>query len=117
MEIILVNDGSTDKSADTAKKFGAKVIEIKQSVFENNDLLSKAIIKKIIPFISSRGIFIPEVILHSPNVYYGSSNFCNIPVTIKPLGEYFRTPLFLNNKEDVSDSIWEFLSTNITDLL
>ena len=90
---------------------------VSPSVFENNDLLSKAIIKKIIPFISSRSILIPEVIIHSPNVYYRSSDFCDIPVTIKPLGEYFRTPLFLNNKEDVSDSIWEFLSTNITDLL
>lgn len=84
-------------------------------VFENNDLLSKAIIKKIIPFISSKGILIPEVIIN--NVHYRSNDFCNIPVTIKPLGEYFHTPLFLNNKEDVSDSIWEFLSTNITDLL
>ena len=90
---------------------------VSPSVFENNDLLSKAIIKKIIPFISSRGISIPRVRISSSNVYYGSSDFCNIPVTIKPLGEYFRTPLFLNNKEDVSDSIWEFLSTNITDLL
>lgn len=92
---------------------------VSPSVFENNDLLSKAIIKKIIPFISSRGISIPRVRIRisSPNVYYGSSDFYNIPVTIKPLGEYFHTPLFLNNKEDVSDSIWEFLSTNITDLL
>lgn len=90
---------------------------VSPSVFENNDLLSKAIIKKIIPFISSKSILIPEAIRNSPNVYYRSSDFCDIPVTIKPLGEYFRTPLFLNNKEDVSSSIWEFLSTNITDLL
>ena len=31
IKVIVINDGSTDKSADTAKKFGAKVIEIKQN--------------------------------------------------------------------------------------
>ena len=103
--------------ADRGISIKHPICYVSPSVFENNDLLSKVIIKKIIPFISSRGISIPRVRISSPNVYYGASDFCNIPVTIKPLGEYFRTPLFLNNKEDVSDSIWEFLSTNITDLL
>lgn len=86
-------------------------------VFTNNDLLSKAIIKKIIPFLSIYGVNTPHVFGFESNIILNSLRFNHVPVTIRDIDSYFKSPHVPVDIENLDSSIWEFLSNNIPDLV
>lgn len=86
-------------------------------VFENNDILSKTIIKKVIPFISMKRVSVPEVLRYNGTCAYNSSSFINIPVIVKSVDNYFSSPSSPTEIEGLDNSIWNFLSENANDLI
>lgn len=90
---------------------------VSPKVFENNDILSKAIIKKVIPFISMRGVLVPGVLGGNTPCIYNSSSFTNIPVLVKSVDNYFSSPSRPTDIEGLDNSIWDFLSENANDLI
>lgn len=86
-------------------------------VFESNDILSKAIVKKVIPYISKQGIAVPSIFRSSSYLTFNSNRFRNVPVTIEPINDYFTSPASPNVIENLDDSIWDFLLENVNDLV
>lgn len=90
------------------------VCYVTPKVFEGNDILSKAILKKVIPFFSTGRIFIPNNVL---GTRYYPETFSRIPVTIQYLDKFFYTPNKPVNIENLDDDIWDCLNRNIDDLV
>lgn len=86
-------------------------------VFERNDILSKAIIKKIIPYISMHGVEVPSVFRSSSYLAFNSDRFSSVPVTIESINGYFTSPASPNMIENLDGSIWDFLLENVNDLV
>ncbi len=92
-------------------------------VFTNADILSKAIIKKIIPQISLHGISVP----FRDRTLLNSNEFGNVTVTIAPINGFVISPtkpgtirgLDRNPDtiENLDNSIWDFLLKNVNDLV
>lgn len=83
-------------------------------VFESNDILSKAIVKKVIPYISMQGVSVPSVLRYLrpyPN------RLRNVHVTIKFINDYFTSPVEPNIIDGLDDHIWDFLLENVSDLV
>lgn len=93
------------------------VCYISPVVFDNNDILSKAIIKKVIPYISIHGISVPSFIRSNPNfITYVSSSYDHVPVSVEYIDKYFVTPEKPSAIEGLNDSIWDFLANNANEL-
>ena len=92
------------------------VCYISPVVFENNDLLSKAIIKKVIPYLSTCGILAPTI-FRNYNVLYNYDSFWHVPISIKYINDYFICPVEPTIIESLDDSIWSFLRENVNDLV
>ena len=86
-------------------------------VLERNDILSKAIVKKVIPYISMKGVLGPSILRGSSYLTFNSTTFMNVPVTIESINDYFISPASPTVIEGLDDSIWDFLSENIDDLI
>lgn len=86
-------------------------------VFELNDILSKAIVKKVIPYVSMYGVSVPSILRSSSYLTFDSTRFRNVPVTIKSINDYFISPASPTVIEGLDDSIWDFLSENVIDLI
>lgn len=86
-------------------------------VFGSNDLLSKAIVKKVIPYISMQGVSVPSILRSSSYLTFDSTRFRNVPVTIEFINDYFISPASPIVIEGLDDSIWDFLSENVNDLI
>lgn len=86
-------------------------------VFESNDILSKAIIKKVIPYMSMQGVSVPSILISSSNLTFNSNRFMNVPVTIEFINNYFTSSASPNMIENLDDSIWDFLLENVNDLV
>lgn len=97
---------------------------VSPTVFVNGDILSKAIIKKVIPYISLHGISVPNI----GRIPFNSTNeFRNVTVTIAPIKGFIVSPTkpgtikSLDKRpdtiENLDSSIWEFLRKNISDLI
>ena len=86
-------------------------------VFELNDILSKAIVKKVIPYMSMRGVAVPAVFIRSSCLIINSNRFRNVPVTIESINDYFTSPASPNVIENLDSSIWDFLLENVNDLV
>lgn len=86
-------------------------------VFENNDLLSKAIVKKVIPYISMNGVSVPPIFRLRSYILFSYDRFSNVPVTIEYINDYFTTPARPSIIEGFDDSIWDFLTDNVNDLI
>lgn len=84
-------------------------------VFESNDILAKAIIKKIIPYISKRGIGVPNTIRRG--LGYSLQSFFETPVTVCDLKKYFISPVQPLKANEFNENIWEFLNCNRDDLV
>ncbi len=100
------------------------VCYVSPTVFVNGDILSKAIIKKVIPYISLHGISAP----YRGRIPFNNTNeFRNVPVTIAPIKGFIVSPTkpgtikSLDREpdtiENLDNSIWEFLRNNISDLV
>ena len=99
------------------------VCYVSPTVFVNGDILSKAIVKKVIPFISLHGISVPvrDIALFNTN------EFRNVSVTVAPIKGFIVSPTkpgtikSLDKEpdtiENLDNSIWEFLRKNISDLV
>lgn len=92
------------------------VCYISPIVFENNDILSKAIIKKVIPYIST-GISVPNLFKNCSYLTYNSYAFQNVPIAIEKLDKYFSSPIKPTIIETMNDLIWRFLENNVEDLI
>ena len=93
------------------------VCYISPVVFESNDILSKAIVKKVIPYISMQGVSVPSILRTSSYLTVNSTRFGNVPVTIESINNYFISPASPTIIEGLDDSIWDFLSENVIDLI
>ena len=93
------------------------VCYISPVVFESNDILSKAIVKKVIPYISMHGVAVPSIFRSSGYLTFDSTRFRNVPVTIEFINDYFISPASPTVIEGLDDSIWDFLSENVNDLI
>lgn len=103
--------------------FVRPVCYVSPTVFVNGDILSKAIIKKVIPYISLHGISVP----YRDRILFNTNEFKNVTVTITPIKGFIVSPTkpgtikSLDKKpdtiENLDDSIWEFLRKNISDLI
>lgn len=93
------------------------VCYISPVVFERNDILSKAIVKKVIPYISTQSVSVPSIFRGSSYLTFDSNRFRNVPVTIEFLNDYFTSPASPTIIEGLDDSIWDFLSENVSDLI
>lgn len=99
------------------------VCYVSPTVFVNGDILSKAIVKKVIPFISLHGISVPA----RHRVLFNTTEFRNVSVTIAPIKGFIVSPTkpgtikSLDREpdtiENLDNSIWEFLRKNISDLI
>lgn len=89
------------------------VCYVSPTIFVNGDILSKAIIKKVIPYISLHGISVPvrDIALFNTN------EFRNVSVTIAPIKGFIVSPTKPGTIENLDNSIWEFLRKNISDLV
>ena len=106
-----------------AMSFVRPVCYVSPTVFVNGDILSKAIIRKVIPYISLHGISVP----YRDRILFNTSEFKNVTVTIAPIKGFIVSPTkpgttkSLDGKpdtiENLDDSIWEFLRKNISDLI
>ena len=92
------------------------VCYISPVVFESNDLLSKAIIKKVIPYLSIHGVLAPTI-FRNYSVLYNYDSFWHVPISIKYINDYFICPVEPNIIESLDDSIWSFLRENVNDLV
>lgn len=93
------------------------VCYISPVVLENNDILSKAIVKKVIPYISMYGVSVPFILRGRSYLTVDSTRFRNVPVTIESINHYFISPASPTVIEGLDDSIWDFLSENVNDLI
>lgn len=93
------------------------VCHVSPVVFENNDILSKAIVKKVIPYMSMQGVSVPSVFRSSSYLTFNSNRFRNVPVTIEFINDYFTSPVSPNVIENLDSSIWDFLLDNVNDLV
>lgn len=100
------------------------VCYVSPTVFLNGDILSRAIIKKVIPYISLHGISVP----YRGRIPFNNTNeFRNVSVTIAPIKGFIVSPTkpgtikSLDREpdtiENLDNSIWEFLRKNISDLV
>ena len=99
------------------------VCYVSPTVFVNGDILSKAIIKKVIPYISLHGISAP----YGVSVLSNTNELRNVSVTIVPIKGFIVSPTkpgtikSLDREpdtiENLDNSIWEFLRKNISDLV
>lgn len=89
------------------------VCYVSPTVFVNGDILSKAIIKKIIPYISLHGISVPA----RNRALFNTTEFRNVSVTIAPIKGFIVSPTKPDTIENLDNSIWEFLRKNISDLI
>ena len=97
------------------------VCYVSPTIFVNGDILSKAIIKKVIPYISLHGISVP----YRDRIPSNTNEFRNVTVTITPIKGFIVSPTkpgtikSLDKKPDtidnLDDSRWEFLRKNISD--
>lgn len=93
------------------------VCYISPIVFESNDILSKAIVKKVIPYMSMQGVSVPSIFRGSSYLTFDSNRFRNVPVTIEFINDYFTSPASPTVIEGLDDSIWDFLLENVNDLV
>lgn len=91
------------------------VCYVSPRVFENNDILAKAIIKKIIPYISNHGIEVPSIIRRRLRYYI--QDFYKVLVTVCNLEKYFISPVQPLQVNELNGNIWEFLNCNRGDLV
>lgn len=99
------------------------VCYVSPTVFVNGDILSKAIIKKVIPYISLHGISAP----YGVSVLSNTNELRNVSVTIAPINGFIISPTkpgtikSLDKKpdtiENLDNSIWDFLLKNVNDLV
>lgn len=89
---------------------------ISPNVFENNDILSRAILKKVIPYMSIHGIN-PPIFRSISYLNFSYDTFKNVLVTICPIDKYFVAPESPTEIEELDNSIWSFLRENINDLM
>lgn len=108
----IMNIDSTSRTIHIIKP----VCYISPVVFESNDLLSKAIIKKVIPYLSIHGISVPTI-FRTYNVLYNYNSFWHVPISIKYINDYFICPVKPTIIENLDDSIWSFLRENVNDLV
>lgn len=87
---------------------------VSPSVFSSEDLISKAIVKKVIPFYTST--YLPSNLVHERNIEVNQEGFRNTPVIIQPLDQFFTEPTKPKDIESLNRDIWEFLSRNMDDL-
>lgn len=91
---------------------------ISPDVFTENDILSKAVIKKVIPYISSHSINIPFTIqAHSAVIHDRASFFKGASVIIEPLKKWIYTTQSPYNIERLDEDIWRLLNENRGDLV
>lgn len=93
------------------------VCYISPIVFESNDILPKAIIKKVIPYISIQGVSMPSIFRSSSYLTFDHNRLRNVLVTIEFINDYFTSPVSPNVIENLDDSIWDFLLENVNDLI
>lgn len=102
------------------------VCYVSPTVFVNGDILSKAIVKKVIPYISLHGISV-HYTYRGMIPFNNTNEFRNVTVTIAPIKGFIVSPTkpgtikSLDGKpdtiENLDNSIWEFLRKNISDLI
>lgn len=89
---------------------------ISPRVLENNDIISKAIIKKVIPYISSHMTLVPSIFRVTTVLSDVVGYYDRCTVIIKPIDQLFTYPVSPNNIKGINDSIWDFLNQHITDM-
>lgn len=89
---------------------------ISPTIFEEPDLLSKFIIKHVIPIITTNKVTIPYIISQSPHINFSSAHFQDAEIRIKEPNQFIR---FCKSPEvdNYSTDIWEFLKQDKADLL
>lgn len=93
------------------------VCYVSPTILESNDIISKALVKKVIPFLSTSNISVPSGLRNMSYLTFNSETFGRIPVTINYLDRYFVTPRLPRNLENLDEDIWTFLNGNMTDLV
>lgn len=101
-------------------KIEKPICYVSPEVFQNSDLISKAIVKKVIPYLSNNplSIRVPSMFDQSGTVMYDQEDFTHVEVIIRHLNNLFvvpENPLRLGSAPS-DDSIWQFLSDNINEL-
>lgn len=109
----IINIDRTDRCITVVKP----VCYVSPIVFEKNDILSKAIVKKVIPYLSMNGIAAPHVFESFNCLSFNYDILRNVPITIKFLNDYFTFPAHPDVIESLDDSIWDFLQENVNDLV
>lgn len=93
------------------------VCYIDTNVFINNDILSKGIIKKVIPILSKYRVSSPSYFTTSSNEVVIPPVFDSVPITVCSIDKYFEIPCKPINVENLDASIWEFLSNSISNII
>lgn len=115
----IININGVDKTMTIVRP----VCYVSPIVFTSGDILSKAIIKKIIPQISIHGISVPFL----DRTLFNSNEFRNVTVTIAPINGFIISPIKpgtiksldgkLDTIENLDNSMWDFLLRNVNDLV
>lgn len=105
--------------ANTIIQFIKPVCYVAPYVFTSNDIVSKAIIKKAIPFFATGIIHFPPSLMSPGYITFNSDYLMHAHVTIENIDKYFVTPKEPSNSEIVhlNDNIWTFLEKNVRDLI
>lgn len=87
---------------------------VSPQVFDRKDMLSKAIINKIVPYLSTTGAYKPRWLTEDPEItaYPTNSYRVKVPVVITDLSKFFVTPVAPNNTDTIDDKLWECLDKN-----
>lgn len=85
-------------------------------VFDSTDLLSKAIIKKIIPYISMNGVSTSRYFMRD-FISLNQDTFNKVSITIEFIDNYFTSPTKPIDIENLDDSIWKFLEEDVSSLI
>lgn len=93
------------------------VCYVAPEVFSGKDILSRAIVKKIIPSLPTMNINVPRCIRNSSYVMYNPLQFRGVPVTIQKLSTFFTHPCSPLSYDRMDEELWETLDRNINDIL
>lgn len=103
----IINIDTTNKCVNIVNP----ICYISPDVFDSNDILSKAIIKKIIPYLGSESISMQSTLRES--YFVNCDNYYdNIPIRIERIDKFFTCPCSPGNAETLNCQIWEFLERN-----
>lgn len=87
---------------------------VSPQVLDRKDMLSKAIINKIVPYLSISGAYKPRWLTEDPEItaYPIDSYKVKVPIVITDLSKFFVTPVAPTNIDTINNELWGCLDKN-----